>query len=531
MKIALYGLPCAGKSTLLETASGFIKTISGYKLLQNIQGDIFEKRRTLLNQLSQETEFLIDGHYQFITEKGKETVFTFEDKVFDVFMYLYQKPELIYERMKESEKNQKYIPQNISTIIEWQLEEINSLREICHRADKDFYVIDDYETNYKNFTPFLKDILNGYSNVNFARTIFESINIVSDSINIFDGDKTLIPYDSSKYLLNFTTNIFDNNIYTGYQFWLQDKYIKPFLQSADLQNIKKIEYTSLKEQCIENKSIILSSGIPEIWEDNLGKELGVKTFAGKYISADTKYFVVKFLKKKYNVTAYGDSKNDLYMLKEADKGFLIINEHLSRSLSYSEIENLNIINLQNNLHILDQDKSINSDEIDEINSLIKITKSDSGIIGNRLAEAHFQLGKKLCRYLQKYKPEETTILSIERSGRFLADGLYMSFNAKFESYNSSHDMPKIETDNIILVDGVINNGKTIIDIIKKIEHNSKVKRIIILTNVINKEAVSLFKAYKLIAVRISENKYTGRKVKVQSGNIGPDTSDRLFNQL
>lgn len=72
MKIALYGLPCAGKSTLLETASGFIKTISGYKLLQNIQGDIFEKRRTLLNQLSQETEFLIDGHYQFITEKVKK---------------------------------------------------------------------------------------------------------------------------------------------------------------------------------------------------------------------------------------------------------------------------------------------------------------------------------------------------------------------------------------------------------------------------------------------------------------------------
>lgn len=535
MKIALYGLPCAGKTTLLEKASAFIKVIHGGSELKKLTGDIYQRRKTLLEILKEESEFIIDGHYQFITVDKKDSVFTTEDKVFDVFMYLYQEPQVIYKRLLASEKNKKYIPENIKKIEKWQEEEMLSLRYICHNANKDFYIIDDYKTGYENFIPFLKEVLKGYSNIEYARKIVSVIECQFEKdINIFDGDKTLIPFDSSKRFLNIITDIFDNNFYTGYQFYLQDKLVTPRLHLLDKEKIlSNIEYTDIKHLIKKENSIIISSGIKEIWENIIGKNLDLTTFAGKFISSETKYFIAKFLKDKhYNVTVYGDSKNDLYMLREANHGVLVIGKHLSRSLSYEEITNLNIYNLNNNLHVLNEDKSLSSKEIEEIDKLISITKSNSGITGNKLALAHFELGKKLSRYLADYDEKDTTILSIERSGRFLSDGFYISFGGKFISYVSdSQELKEINTTNIILIDGVINNGGTMIELIKKIDRIKKGKNIVVVSNVINRDALSLFMAYKLVVTRISENKFTGSKVKIQKGNIGPDTSDRLFNQL
>lgn len=49
--------------------------------------------------------------------------------------------------------------------------------------------------------------------------------------------------------------------------------------------------------------------------------------------------------------------------------------------------------------------------------------------------------------------------------------------------------------------------------------------------VINELALPLFESYDLFVVRVSKNKFTGSNVRIQKGNIGPDTADRLFNQL
>lgn len=86
------------------------------------------------------------------------------------------------------------------------------------------------------------------------------------------------------------------------------------------------------------------------------KKLGIKTYAGKNISSETKYFLTKFLKQKgYKVISYGDSKNDLYMLKESDRGILVINKHLSRSLKEDEVQDLDIFNY--NHHFLNEEAS------------------------------------------------------------------------------------------------------------------------------------------------------------------------------
>ena len=472
--------------------------------------------------------YFIDGHFQFIKNGNVETVFTNEDKIFVVFMYLYQEPSVIFDRILKSEKNQKYLPATIVSISLWQNDEISKLREICHKSNKDFYIIDDCKNGYVNFIPFCMDVLDGFSNLDFAKRICNEINFDSKQVTLLDGDKTITKSDTSRTLLNFSTDIFDNNFYTGYQFWIQDNIIdKNFDKEKIRIDADSLEINTTLVKSVKNP-VIISSGLSEIWNDILGKKLGIKTYAGKNISAETKYFLTKFLKQKgYEVISYGDSKNDLYMLKESDRGILVINKYLSRSLKEDEVQDLEILNYRH--HFLNEE-TYDDEEYKKIKEYIAITKSDSGINGNKLAKAHFELGGKLVKYFSKLKPNETTIVSFERSGHFLADGIFMNFDARFITYNSKfQDFPKIQTKNVILVDGVINNGNTILKAIEKIQQQNFSINIFIATNVINKDALIKLHSFNLVAVRSSSNKFTGSNIKKQIGNIGPDTSDRLFN--
>ena len=529
MRIALYGLPCAGKTSLLQTIN-FCKVINGGEELKKYSGSISEKRAEFLLWLNSEENknYFIDGHFQFIKNGNVETVFTNEDKIFDVFMYLYQEPSVIFDRILKSEKNQKYLPATIESISSWQNDEISKLREICHKSNKDFYIIDDCKNGYVNFIPFCMDVLDGFSNLDFAKRICNEINFDSKQVTLLDGDKTITKSDTSRTLLNFSTDIFDNNFYTGYQFWIQDNIIdKNFDKEKIRIDADSLEINTTLVKSVKNPAII-SSGLSEIWNDILGKKLGIKTYAGKNISAETKYFLTKFLKQKcYEVISYGDSKNDLYMLKESDRGILVINKYLSRSLKEDEVQDLEILNYRH--HFLNEE-TYDDEEYKKIKEYIAITKSDSGINGNKLAKAHFELGGKLVKYFSKLKPNETTIVSFERSGHFLADGIFMNFDARFITYNSKfQDFPKVQTKNVILVDGVINNGNTILKAIEKIHQQNLSVNIFIATNVINKDALIKLHSFNLVAVRSSSNKFTGSNIKKQIGNIGPDTSDRLFN--
>lgn len=295
--------------------------------------------------------------------------------------------------------------------------------------------------------------------------------------------------------------------------------------------IEELEFNRFIINSAKNPFII-SSGLSEVWNDVIGKSLGLKTYAGKNISAETKLFVTKFLKQRYKITAYGDSKNDLFMLKEADKGILVINNYLSRSLKKDEIRGLEIMNFARIFHIVDDDELIVGEDKERLSSLIEITKSNSRISGNRLAKVHLELGKELCRYLSSFTENDTTIISLERSGHFLADGVYMGFDCRFETYNSNlQSLPEIKTKNVVLVDGVINSGKSMLKTIHEIEECYPNTKISVVAGVVNVEALSLFALYNFIAVRISKNKFIGSNVQIQNGDIGPDTAERLFNQL
>ncbi|MFQ9012548.1 MAG: phosphoribosyltransferase [Lacrimispora saccharolytica] len=160
---------------------------------------------------------------------------------------------------------------------------------------------------------------------------------------------------------------------------------------------------------------------------------------------------------------------------------------------------------------------------EEINRLIAITKSDSGISGPELAKAHIKLGMAMGRQIMGLSPEDTTIVAMLRGGIFFAEGMYFAMGCRFQTYDPKHErFVRPETKNVILVDSVINTGKTLFEIL---DPDMKVA-----CCVINEQAVPMFDDI-LYTVRVSKNSFVGKNVKKQEGKVGPDTTMRLFNQL
>ena len=94
---------------------------------------------------------------------------------------------------------------------------------------------------------------------------------------------------------------------------------------------------------------------------------------------------------------------------------------------------------------------------------------------------------------------------------------------RFQTYDPKHEQfVRPETKNVILVDSVINTGKTLLEIL---DPDMKVA-----CCVINEQAVPMFDDI-LYTVRVSKNSFVGKNVKKQEGKVGPDTTMRLFNQL
>ena len=137
MRVGLYGLPCAGKSFILEKIKDR-KVIQGSIMMKKLfpNFDVVDERgkkeiRTKFAKwLFSEDDFIMDGHYAF----GNDIVFTEADgELYDVFLYLYIEQKELHRRMKNSEKNRKYAELDIE---KWQKLEIEQLRNYCHKSEE-----------------------------------------------------------------------------------------------------------------------------------------------------------------------------------------------------------------------------------------------------------------------------------------------------------------------------------------------------------------------------------------------------------
>jgi len=534
LKVALYGLPCAGKTTLLSKLSG-VRVINGSqelnrlckgnfsKLPESEKNIVRVKYTKYLNSLKDEI-ILSDGHYSFLDN----VVFNDSDAwVYDVFLYLYCEPQTLLARYKLSEKNNRYSLLSLARIDAWQKFEIEHLRSECHYRQKDFYVLSGLEFSCAKLTDFIAEIAGGFSSYHLAEELVSKIRTIYPQpckLHIADGDKTIIKQDSFKLCSNYTTTVFDGDFYTGYQSMQFAKEIKDI--SYNYEKISSIEVNKLvfKQICDKNY-IVLSSGVSELWQ-KISSQFKINyVFADPLISADTKYFVVKLLQMfGYTVSAYGDSKNDLYMLKAADIGYLCIGTRMSRSLKMANTSGIKL--LYERTHDILTDSCY-----EKIAEDITVCKSNSGINGGQLAQVHLRLGQLLGTIIGNMIPStNAAVIVLERGGRFFGDGLYSTFGGTLYPFNpSKEELPYIDKDIVIIVDSVINTGNSILKIISKLLNKNPLIEVIIAANVIQRNALSKFSRFKLYAVRISDNSFIGKNQAIQHGNSGPDTADRLFN--
>ena len=532
MKYVLYGLPCSGKTTLLNELS--IPVIHGSTELNKMASGRFselldnEKNnlriRYAKNLLSRTDSFISDGHYSFIND----VVFTEADgNLYEVFIYLYCKPKDIAERIKTSHKNSRFSSLTAERIRKWQDFETENLRMECHKRNKDFYVI--YDIAFDELQAFIDRIENGFISFGIAKRIADKIMKaypVPCELHICDGDKTIIRQDSFRACNDgYITHTFDDNFYTGFQALKFTEEMRDIRYNTDM--LSDIQLNNELYNIISDKNyIVLSSGISSLWE-KISEMFGLKNIiADTLISADTKYYTVKLLQEKgYKIVAYGDSKNDYYMLRQADKGYLYIGSYLSRSLRNTDLSGIKLI--------YNKSPYILADHCTEIKDDIEICKSDSGISGSKLADAHIRLGRKLGQIMREFIPDKNTaVIVLERGGRFFGDGLYSGFGGTFYSYDPKRDeLPDLPSDTVIIVDSVINTGKSILDTVEKLRQKHPDMEIFIAANVIQEKAIYLLNEYKVFAIRTSANSFIGSRQTEQKNGKGPDTADRLYNYL
>ncbi len=350
MRIGLYGMPTAGKSYILDRLD-FIEVGMGSRMLRILAPDFDsyddsgrqKVREQLAQKLMQKTTFIMDGHYAF----GNEKAFTEADgKMYDVILYLYIDPEILRERMAGSERNRKYLMYNTK---EWQLREVEELRDYCHRNDKDFYVIDNPPQNYfddiSNIVEFIHSIVNGYSCLYYAKRCVDDIleKSQADTILLLDGDKTLTIEDTSGKVFGYKTHLYDGNFYTGYQAWRQNEEFRQY-EFADLTEMP-VQLNDEVMSALTKDSYVLTSGHMRVWR-YISEALGLEYFFGSEMSAETKYFITKGLQAAgKHIVAYGDGMNDYYMLKQADVGYLVTKQDgtVSRSLKGRDMEGLILV--------------------------------------------------------------------------------------------------------------------------------------------------------------------------------------------
>lgn len=350
MRIGLYGMPTSGKSYILDQVDS-VRVMHGSRMLRQICNDFELKdeeqkrivRLKLANILSSEDAFIMDGHYSF----GDKIAFTESDgRLYDAFLYLYISPEILKKRMKNSERNNKYLGYDIE---KWQKYEIESLRKYCHNNNKDFYVIDNPPENefgdVSEVLEFIAAVVNGYSCLRFAKDCSNEIlnTCKSDTVVLMDGDKTITVEDSSYAVFGYNTHIYDGNFYTGFQSWKQEKEFKSY--SFDRITEMPVSLNETVCKAITNDTYILTSGHKRVWH-YISQQLGIPFYQGVEMAAETKMYITRILQHAgKRVIAYGDGMNDYYMLKQADTGYLVTKKDgtISRSLNDMDLEGISFV--------------------------------------------------------------------------------------------------------------------------------------------------------------------------------------------
>lgn len=312
---------------------------------------------------------------------------------------------------------------------------------------------------------------------------------------------------------------------------------------------------------------------------------------GFVVTAAAKAAIISQLKNTANlyVWAFGDSPLDLPMLKEADQAIVVVGDEKTRSSSMDEVLSQAIRNegFRARQVLLPSQSPPRLDEVrlplvclsderfvgsvlrhrrgvemrhatgKEASKLLTSLTRDASVAGPALREAHALVGRYLATEfishligLEEYmiphvqghqtmghrlrNEKRTSIVALMRGGEAMAFGVNAAFpEAMFVHATSPADIKSHHINhqcNLVLVDSVVNSGKTLMQFIEHVRDLQPDIRIVVVAGVVQAEVVvethplaklMARQGVSIVALRLSENKFTGAKTT--------DTGNRLFN--
>ncbi|KAJ4466996.1 uracil phosphoribosyltransferase-domain-containing protein [Lentinula aciculospora] len=286
------------------------------------------------------------------------------------------------------------------------------------------------------------------------------------------------------------------------------------------------------------------------------------------------------------VCAFGDSVLDLPMLKEAHQAIVVVGKHRSRRMEAALLDAIDHGGLRAWQVLLPSTTSLvpqfNTAKLPSVNitdaqfmnsvifhcnprvlhpdehtaKLLMTPTRDAGVSGPALREAHNRVGFYLATEflpkligLEEYliphvqgtrtngyrilHEKKTLIIALMRGGEPMALGVNDALPlASFLHAKHSEDVELRHVqgqETVIVVDSVVNSGKTVAEFVQRIRDLHATIRILVVAGVIQANALDPNGALtqtstmdvSFIALRLSDNKYTGKG--------STDTGNRLFN--
>ncbi|KAI4203059.1 MAG: hypothetical protein LQ350_002107 [Teloschistes chrysophthalmus] len=326
--------------------------------------------------------------------------------------------------------------------------------------------------------------------------------------------------------------------------------------------------------------VIFTCGLRRVWEEVLKREnldhvvtviAGGRIADGLVVTPAVKGALVTHLHDAHNmyVWAFGDSPLDLEMLSKADEAIVVVDfTHDKFCCLAMELDTtkLPLVQLTNQAFIESVFAQGTAPQVihttdKQAAKLLATSMRDARVGGAALRRAHARAGGYLAvEYLtdligledvtirhvlgadtiayQLRGEKQTTIVALMRGGEPMASGvsdvfplaMYVHANEPGNVKQHHLETPGGRQLTIILVDSVVNTGKTIVEFVQHIRNLSAAIRIIVVAGVVQDRFVAGDRFadeharkldFTLVALRLSPTKFTG------SGTN--DTGNRLFN--
>ena len=311
MKIAIYGLPCSGKSTLISKIRGTDK------------------------------DAIAEGHFSFPSDGGY-TRSPADSDSYDVIAYLDTAPEIILDRMRQSEENSTYSDLTPEDLVSWRDFEVSNLRSECFSEGKEFVILD---PKFDKMQEFIEGLFSGniLTSPQVSRLAADRILQSTDkhTIILSDGDRTLSDIDLTLSLdlprLMDLRDLFYGDRYTTFQFWYVYNIYREVPHLAEKMR-KRSEDAHLNRPLLDDLSqidsyrVVITAGLEDLWsyaiEDTaFDMAIGTDVNAYRNMSQFGKAYIARYLKDAgREVIALGDNMVDYRMLLEADRGYVIAHQ-------------------------------------------------------------------------------------------------------------------------------------------------------------------------------------------------------------